>query len=100
MERPFIVDTLAVELACSSGTLKVNANVLNITAGAATQFSGEGNAQNLTCNVGGASSLSLSKLITDQAELTIMGHSQLYVNAKDVVLLECDKNSHLTNFAK
>jgi hypothetical protein len=100
METSVTVDTLNVELISSFGTLNVNANSLSISVGAGSQFSVEGNTKQLTGEVGGASSLSASKLIADQADLAIAGHSYLYVNAKTVTSLECDKNSHVTNFSK
>jgi len=100
MESPITVDTLNVELGCSFGTLKVNAKTLSITAGAATQFTIEGKAEHLTCDVGGASNLFGSNFIANQGDLAAAGYSRLFVNAKEVTSLECDGNSYVTNLSK
>ncbi|MDR3118938.1 MAG: DUF2807 domain-containing protein [Mediterranea sp.] len=100
MESPVIVDTLDIELNSSFGTLKVNAKSLSITVGAGARFSVEGNARQLICNVGAASNLSASKLTANQASLSVVGHSYLTVNAQEVISLECDKTSRVTNVSK
>ena len=100
MDSAITVDSLDVMAACSFGELKVNANYLTITTGAGAQFAATGSAEQLVCNVGGASSLSASKLIADQADIGVMGYSQLYVNAKKVRSLDCAEDSRVIHLAK
>jgi hypothetical protein len=100
MDAPITVDTLELALACSFGTLQVNARSLDISAGAAAHFSVVGTTQYLTCIVGAASTLSATQLIADQADLTVTHHSYLYVNAREITSSICDKGSYLKNVAK
>jgi len=100
MDSAITVDFLDVSFSSCLGTLKINANDLSITAEAGAQISAEGSAKHLTCIVGAGSSLSASKLIAGQVKYNAMGHSRLYINAKEVVSSECAENSSVTNLSK
>jgi len=100
MDSAITVDELQVTINSTFGTLKVHANSLSVNVGAGAQPSIEGTAKYLNASVGAGSRLNASRLIADQAEIHVMGHSRLTVNAKEIVSSYVAENSCVTNVAE
>jgi len=101
MDSAITVDELQVAInSTMNATLKVHANSLSVNVGAGAQPSIEGTAKYLNASVGAGSRLNASRLIADQAEIHVMGHSRLTVNAKEIVSKYVAENSRVTNVAE
>jgi len=101
MDSAITVDELQVVInSAANATLKVYANSLTVNVGAGARPSIEGTTKYLNASVGAGSHLNASRLIADQAEIHVMGHSSLTVNAKEIVSSYVAENSRLTNVAE
>ncbi|GBU08012.1 hypothetical protein AwDysgo_13430 [Bacteroidales bacterium] len=99
MNKTLSIDSLTVVMECASGKLNVDAEYLNISAAAGSKLSATGSSSFVKYAVGAGSEVDARKLKAKHAQVHVMGHSSLEINAEKVTeeLLE---KSKFKNFYK
>lgn len=87
------LDSLILESAAAFGRLDIEANYLLINIGAGSRFTFMGKVDEFDCNVGAGSSLDAANLDVNLANLDVMGHSNVTLNAKTIVERKIENSS-------